>query len=276
MKNLFGLDKYAKKEDACFDGALFISRSAEEEKEEKKEKKIPSIIPIYWTIIQYAGLILVCAMLILFMKSDIPFKYVFREAAYMPISVIVGTLLYFGIGIYEGQKRDKMIAKGELEDENAVSEPDEEEEMAEEEKAKDSLGIPADAVDIDVLGVIYRRVDDGIEKASYFDFLTIEMFAFTDGETLNVADYTDVYSIPLDSIVSVERIDEKVTALGWSKEEAIDSEAYAQFELTENEQGLIVLPYYYSVRISAEEEEFELTIPPYEASALSKLIGKEI
>jgi hypothetical protein len=194
----------------------------------------------------------------------------------MPISAIIGTLLYFGIGIYEGKKRDKMIARGEIDDENAISEPDEEEECAAEEKAKESLGIPADAIDMDILGVIYRKVDDGIAKASNFDFLTIEMFAFTDGEALNVADYTDVYSIPLDSIVSVERIDEKVTALGWSKEEAIDSEAYAQFELTEDEQGLIVLPYYYSVRISADQEEFELTIPPYEASALSKLIGKEI
>jgi len=275
MKNIFGLNKYAKKEEAHFDGSCFISRSAEE-KEEKKEKKLPSVIPVYMTVIQYAGLILVCVMIIMFMRSDIPFKYILKEAVHVPVLVIIGTLLYFGIGIYEGKKRDKMIANGELFDESAIEEPDEEEESAAEAKAKESLGIPEDATDIDVLGVIYRNVGDETENASNFDFLTIEMFAFSDGETLNIADYNDVYSIAFESIKSIERIDKKVTALGWSKEEDIDSEAYAQFELAEDEQGLIVLPYYYSVRVATEEEEFELALPPYEAATFSKLTGKEL
>ena len=108
--------------------------------------------------------------------------------------------------------------------------------------------------------------------------MTLEMFAYKDGDLLCVADYNDVYSIPISAFTSIEKIERSVTILGWSKDEGFDSEVYAEYGMTETEEGFISLPYYYSARIAIENEdgeaeEFELLIPPYEYKAFSDLCG---
>lgn len=274
MKNIFGFEKYAEGKSSQFDGARFISCSSDV-KPEVKEKKLPPIIPLYLTLLQYAGLILVCAMVFAYIRANIPFKYIFEEAIYIPLLFIAGTIIYFAIGIYESQKRKKMIKNGELDDEYEMPEEDEEAENDLEERAKQSLGIPEDAIDMDVLGTIYRTTENGAENVGSFDFITMEMFVFADNEQLHVADYSNVYSFDIGSLGKIERIDSQVTSLGWSKDDEVSAPQYAELNMSLNEQGVLTLPYYYSVRVSAEDEEFELAIPPYELSAFSQLLKKE-
>ena len=194
--------------------------------------------------------------------------------------IIAGFIGFVVISVIDGIKSKKFATENgldtlaELEEYAEIHEVDEEAEAQAAAKVKAELGIPEDAVDMDFFSNFYREGPDGVFSIKPFNFMTLEMFAFSDGENLCVADFNNVYSIPKSNITSVEKIEEEITVLGWSKEESFDSETYAEYGFTENEAGFIVMPYYYSVKVNTDDgEEFAFLIPPYELGAFTELSG---
>ena len=139
-------------------------------------------------------------------------------------------------------------------------------------RAKAELGIPETALDMDFLSFIYIDTENGPVSAKPFNFMTMEMFAYSDEKALHVADYTNVYSFPKDSIKAVEKVEKEVSVLGWSKEEDIDSDKYAPYGMKLSREDFIILPCYYSVKIEKDGEEYELAVPPHEFDTFSELI----
>ena len=160
----------------------------------------------------------------------------------------------------------------ELEEYGEIHEVDEEAEAAEAERVKTELGIPESAIDMDFLSLFYRESEDGPVPYRSFDFMTMEMFVYSDDDCLHIADYSNVYSIARSNINEIEKIERSISVLGWSKEDSFDSDAYAPYEMTENEEGYIVIPYYYSIKVKADDEEFILTVPPYEIDKLTDIL----
>ena len=281
MKNIFGLNKTLYGETGLeeFDGACFISRSLEAEAEVDNEPKLdPPKLPLPLSILQYIFVGMFALALGLWLYSGKTLSEMVVSSLYACIVAVVGLIGFIAITTVE-MLQSKKYAKehgiktiAELEEYEDIHEPDEEAEEAEAKRVRAELSIPDDARDMDILSFFYREDENGPFPIKPFDFMTLEMFAFADGECVHVADYNDVYSISKSSIKGIEKIEKETTLLGWSKDESFDSPEYAEYGIKENDEGFIVIPYYYSVRIE-DEEEFELLIPPYEAEEFKKLAG---
>ena len=281
MKNIFGLNNTIYGETGLeeFDGACFISRSLEVEAKVEDEPKLnPPKLPLPLSILQYVLVIMFALSLGLWLYSGKTMAEMIESSLYAVIMMSVGLVGFIVISVIEALQSKKFAnANGiktlsELEEYEDIHEFNEEAEEAEEKRVKEELGIPEDAKDMDFLSFFYREGEDGPFPIKPFDFMTLEMFAFADEKSLNIADYNDVYSISKSSIKEIEKIEKETTLLGWSKDESFDSPEYAEYEIKENEDGFIVIPYYYSVKIEGEEE-FELLIPPYEVEEFRRLSG---
>ena len=279
MKNIFGLNKtlYSEMGSEEFDGASFISRSlsSDIEAEENQQPELPRL-PVFLTVIQYLCVAAFAVGLGIWVASGTPMSELIKSSVYIPVLLAGGFLGFIVISVID-MINSKKFAKdhgienmAELAEYGEIHEYDEEAEEAEAAKVKAELGIPEDALDMDFLSFFYREDEDGPFPIKPFDFMTMEMFAFADGDLLNVADFNDVYSISKSDIGEIEKVEKETTLLGWSKEESYDSDKYAELGIKENEEGFIVVPYYYSVKIG---EEFEIVLPPYEIDAFKALIG---
>lgn len=284
MKNVFGLNKtyYGEDRAESFDGARFISASLSEEAEVTSTPKneIPQL-PALLSVLQYIFVALFAISLGIWISSGRTLDYHWKNSIYVPLLMAIGFLGFVVISVID-VVRSKRYAKengienlSELEEYGDIHEVDEEAEAAEAARVKSELGIPDNAIDMDFLSFFYRESDDGPVPYKSFDFMTMEMFVYNDDEFLHIADYSNVYSIPKSDIKSFEKIEKSVLVLGWSKEENFDSDAYAPYKMTETEEGYISLPYYYSIAINTDGENFLLTIPPYEAEKLSDMLKLE-
>ena len=285
MKNIFGLNKSISGGEV-FDGAAFITASVAEEitPEAEDNKKSAPALPLPLSILQYVFVAIFAIALGVWVSSGKTFDLLLQSSPYVPILMISGFVGFVVIAIIDIAISKKFAKEHGLEKVSDVEEfveiheVDEEAEAEAAAKVKAELGIPEDAADMDFLSFFYREGADGIFPIKPFDFMTLEMFAYRDGDCLCIADYNDVYSIPISSFTSIEKVERPVTALGWSKDEGFDSEGFAEYGMTETDDGFISLPFYYSARITTENEEgkaeeFELLIPPYEYDAFSALTG---
>ena len=282
MKNIFGLNKtiYGETGVESFDGACFISRSLEgEAKVDDQPKLNPPKLPLPLSILQYILVGIFAIALGLWFYSGKTMAEMIEDSLYAVIMMAIGLLGFIVISIIEVAQSKKFARANGI---KTLSELDEYEdlhdfdEQAEEEEAarvKAELEIPEDAKDIDFLSFFYKEDEDGPFPIKPFDFMTLEMFAFADDKALHIADYNDVYSISKSSIKGIEKVEKETTLLGWSKDESFDSPKYAEYEIKENDEGFVVIPYYYSVKIESDGDEFELIIPPYEVDELSRLAG---
>ena len=289
MKNIFGLNKslYGESGSEDFDGARFITVTVSdgEEKDDSEQKKSIPALPLPLSILQYVFVGLFAVSLGIWVASGVSFTFMRNGAVYLPtVLMLVGFVGFVVISVVDIANSKKFAKENgldklsEVEEFVEIHEVDEEAEAAEEARVKSELGIPDDAADMDFLSFFYREGSDGPFPIKPFDFMTLEMFAYKGDGSLNIADFNAVYSIPLSSVTGVEKIEKETTLLGWSKDESFDSEKYAEYGIKENDDGFIVIPYYYSVRLSVENEdceaeEFELLIPPYERETLANLIG---
>ena len=286
MKNIFGLNKtlYSEEGQEAFDGASFITKSLSndvDKEEEKSEKAVPKL-PIPLSIIQYVCIAAFAIGLGIWLSSGKSMAELIKSSIYVPILLAGGFVGFICMSVIEMINAKKFAKENgienfsEFEDYGEIHELDEEADAAEEARVRAELEIPEDAIDMDFLSFFYRENESGPFSIKPFDFMTLEMFVFADGESLHIADFNDVYSISKSDIKGIEKIEKETTLLGWSKDDSFDSEKYAEYGITENSEGFIVIPYYYSVRIDANGEEYELVIPPYEMQRLSAILGMDL
>ncbi len=280
MKNIFGLNKtlYSEAGQEAFDGSCFITKSLTEEAQVQEQQKPEAPkLPAALSALQYIFVALFAIALGIWLYLGKSFGELIKEMIYIPILMAVGFLGFLIISVIEVINSKKFAKEhgldtlAELDEYQNIHEVDEDAEEAEEARVRDELGIPADAADMDFLSYFYREDENGPYNIKPFDFMTLEMFVFADDEYLHIADFNDVYSISRSDIKGIEKVEKETTLLGWSKDDSFDSEKYAEYGITENDEGFIVIPYYYSVRIEANGEEFELVIPPYEIDSFKAL-----
>ena len=285
MKNVFGFNRsiHYETDVEAFDGARFVTSSVSREKPEEteNEKKNAVTLPLPLTILQYVFVALFAIGLGIWVSSGKSVSLMIKQSPYVMIILAAGLVGFVTIAVIDVLKSKKFAKENGLEKLSDVEEfvelheVDEEAEAEQEAKVKAELGIPDNAVDMDFFSFFYREGPEGIFAIKPFDYMTLEMFAYAEDGYLRIADYNDVYSISIADMVSVERMDTQITVLGWSKDESFDSETYAEYGFYQNDDGFVVMPYYYVIKINVpeEDEEYALLIPPYEAKAFSELTG---
>ena len=139
------------------------------------------------------------------------------------------------------------------------------------------LGVPSDAVDVDLLCFKYKEKDGKI-KLCESGFQTAEYYnpifkAYTDSENLYFADLDGKYAFPLSSLKSIETVKKRITVLEWNKDEPFNKGEYKQYKLAETNMNSIICKEYHILTVEAKGMTWGIYFPNYELPAFEKLTG---
>ena len=134
---------------------------------------------------------------------------------------------------------------------------------------KSYLSVPENAPEIDILTYLYgsEYLSEGEEYANDPTTVFLE-----DGKLCFFCD-DSVYGIPTEKIDDIALVIRDTTFAFWEKEEPYDSEEYAEYKMTQDENEVIHLGAYYSVRFSDGGVDYEIVIPPYDIDEIIKITG---
>lgn len=136
------------------------------------------------------------------------------------------------------------------------------------------LHIPEDAEVMEILLIYYKiKKNKGIDVLNVFYIKNCNVYVNVKDGALHMADIYNEWSIPLDSITGIKKINEKIFIPEWLKKIPYNKGVYKKYKITMNGLGLLFFKPYYALCIKWQDENYELFIPPYEVDMLSSLIG---
>ena len=147
-------------------------------------------------------------------------------------------------------------------------------------EAYDALGVPGEAVNVDVLMSDYV-VQDGEPVAMVRErslkglMIPEEMKTFVADGNLYMADGHQKWAIPLDSITGIRSIDRKMYLPEWNKPEKNNSPAYREYKIREKDDQYYFKSYY-ALCFVYEQEPYWLYFPPYELPVIRQLTGHDV
>lgn len=142
-------------------------------------------------------------------------------------------------------------------------------------QTRQALGIPDDALELDVLAEKFIRKDGKPKHKSldgFNDYQNLDLYVYVQNGTLYLADVECVWAIPCTSLRSMERIKQRCSFPKWNKQEPPDSKTYKRFKITTNQFGTL-FAHCYRVEIADAKGDFYLLIPDYDAESFTALTG---
>ena len=275
MINVFSILIDKKSNEAKYNGDVFIVRKIdehsldtinqlEEDKQEQEKKlKLPLPLSILKSLAFFVGIVIIVGIL----RADVSISEAYSNAPGLFYAMGASWLVFGILQVAEILKRNKHVASDEFEEFLQDSE-------AAANKFKDILGIPDKAPLVDVFGYPYK-IKNGKEKnaSSVSKYVNIEMFLYHDAENIYLADHTTVFAFSKKEFVKIEKITEKITSTGWTKEEPCTSKKYKQYKISENQYETQFYKYHYSLQLSHLGNVFEILVPPYEIAAFSSVLN---
>ena len=139
------------------------------------------------------------------------------------------------------------------------------------------LHIPADAEDIDVFSQITLIKRNKVKQlTSLYKYTNFVCKIFKDDYNLYIADTNMVCAFPLNSFTGIVTVNKNATFCNWNKEETFNKGIYKQFKIRCNNYGTFFVKPYFSVRLNAFKEEYEIVIPAYELQTFLKYINLNV
>lgn len=136
------------------------------------------------------------------------------------------------------------------------------------------LGVPRDALSLDVLPYRYRRngtTSKSCDKANHYD--NQPMLAWRRGQNLCFSDGRVVITIPCDAVAGRMTYDQSFTIKMWLKPTKYDQGPYKKYHITS--AGLMACrarTYYGLVIQKSGEEAYEIRIPAYDWMQIEKMV----
>ncbi len=273
MKNIFAFNTAETSDDRLSpDGELFITNTLSaanqaeidalqnEASDHPKKMRIPVIFIILKIICYIAGM----GILGGFIKADVPFFEAVKKLPIVFIICIASLAMGILIQVIENTKKKKYLKSDEFASFTQKAD-------AAAKRAKFILGIPDDASETDVLCFEYRIIKDKAVTANAYEFVPLEMYTYADNEKLYISDCSMVFTININDITEITRINRKTMLEYWNKEDSIHSKKYKKYRMSMNKHGAVALKYYYSIRISNYDGDYEILVPPYEIDRFTKL-----
>ena len=230
------------------------------------EKK--SGMPLVYTIIEYVLLLAAVICLTGFFKGclNTGFKVAFQRGAAILIIGIVALVVGLAMWVFARLHAKKVVKSPEVGE--ALSE------MSElNNKIKESLLVPENSADIDVLCRAFKLKNGKVKRGKFFDCFNFSFWVFIEGENLCFANTSGVYGIPLSSITDIVLIKKAVTGTAWIKDEPMNDPKYKKI-VKVNNYGIYFFKPHYSLRFKYDDEEWEVLFPGYELEVISELTGK--
>ncbi len=145
--------------------------------------------------------------------------------------------------------------------------------------AKNELGIPYDAVQLDVyISYIANHsniLSKNIGSLRYKSVLNIDVTFYEEDGFLCVSDLLYIWKIPLKDIKKIHKIDEKISFFSWNKNVAYNDESLKAYKIRKKESTYL-LNSYFEATVDDGNECFELMIAPYDLDAFKSLIDMEL
>ena len=273
-KNVFGVRNDAEK----IDGEAFVIRSVPAEIQEKidalgqdaesfsDEYRPSRRIALLRSLALILGVIL---LVVAFTNASdaglVAFGDIFR--AY-PVMLLVSFALWaFAIGtiFYERAQARKAGTSRTAEELRDRSD-------AVDAEAYGALGVPEDAVTLDLLTSTYR-VKNGEDKNLLHTAFAFR--AFVENGCLCLADVQNVVAIPLDAFGNFVRVERRVPFYFWNKPEPPRSETYRPYHIRMTYFGAYSVKGVRILHIHSVFGEYEILVPPYEIGSLLRLLGRE-
>ncbi len=278
MKNFFGLNVTKGMESKNIDGHAYVVSSLdsegmaeiEKEMESSRQMKKKSGLPIYLSILKYifafAGLIIAGGIA----KAEVPISEAYQNS---PVLFWVGgasIVLWIAIYIFETVRRKKYVKSDDFKQRKEQTEDTIK-------KLKEKIGVPEDAVDMDVLVERYVVKNDVVKRKNCgpANYGNLQVYAYVQDEHLYLASYEHVWAIPLTAFTSMELSKKRTSFTFWNKEEKPNSPRYRQYNIKFNNMGCIFARFY-TVEIKDSFKEFCLLIPEYEGEQFMRLTGIQV
>ena len=279
MKYLFGTVK--KSNENNFE--RFIIRSLSEDKTQEPKKLLKEGAPLekkktllMWltpasVILMCCGLMFIAPMLSLIKKNG--FATAMNEK---------GIYFFVGISLFAAGLISFIVFK--IISLRAKKDPEVKQYVAKAERtAKEcefDLGVPENALKMDVIATILRRNKNGEEVIdtlwSPVPYLNFETNVFLENDNICFADTQIVIALPLKSIIGIKTINKSISLPQWNKQESYKSKKYKSYKFAKTNTGALLSRPYHEIHFDIEGEVYCLIIPCYEKEPLLKLLGEEI
>ncbi|MBQ3489975.1 MAG: hypothetical protein IJA86_05245 [Clostridia bacterium] len=267
MKPVFGIDITKNKNNTEINGKIFITKTISEESEKRLDKdaedfeetmeksKLPLWIRVVKSICLCFGMIVIAAVI----RAGI--QNALQNAPWLIIAGIVCLIIGIILQIWASKKSKAVF--------EAPSTQAQERSMQNTTQALyDELGVPLDAVSVDVLLFQYTCKNGNIKpKIPPFQstpYFNLDMKLYRRDNFLCLADLTAEYSFPFSSLKAIRTVNKRISVPSWNKEEASNEGIYKPYKITVNNIGDCFFKPYHILEIEHEAEIWEITFPCYE------------
>lgn len=282
MKPIFCIDVTTNKHNPNVNGMDFATRQAEPDRLEKLENmandlentinthKVPGWMVAIRSIAGFAALIMAMNLMKVALESGF--------GAIFSADHITVTLICLGsVAIYFYLNRDAKLREKKASEDPAI----EQKTMLLEAEmlfVMNSMGVPANAAEIDVMTFHYKVKDGEIVPSAPMmiptPFINFECKIFGDGDALCIADTQSVYSFKREWIKGLKKVDSKVSLYPWTKDDAPTDDKYYDYSLGYGKMGMVSAPCYYILEIERDGESFGLYIPNYEIATVNQVLSE--
>ena len=276
MKNVFGIGKDIFNDESSifeYDGGCFVIKTVDEETtelldsvcDEFENHKKQASLPLWLNIIKFVATI--GALLIggSILKADVTLAEAYSNAPYF--FFICGALAVIAIVLWtvERVKYKKIVTSEKFKSNCEVAE-------CAITRARNHLGVPENALSVDVFAFVYKDKKGTQVSAMPYTFFPCEMMAYCDSDNFYLADVKSVLSFPRSNILGIEQIKKKATLGNWNKSDAPRSKKYKQYKMVVDNMSLIHIKSYYSMKLRQNGEDYEILFPAYDVESIAQML----
>ncbi len=278
MKIFFGTDLTLDKNNDRMDGEDFIverlpewqekalENSADVLDELQKKAKLPPLLRTLYHACGFAAIVL--GVSIFRALTEIPLKTAYANAPVLFWLVPIAAAIWGGLAFVAHRHKQSVEqseeAKIALQKSEALMQ-----------KCYDTLGVPKDAADVDVLCGQYRVKDGKIVHKSIasYTFINTELKVFVQNGALCFADINQAFAIPQEALLSIHTVNKTVSLPTWNKKTRIGEAPYDKYKISATRYGYSSKPYYALCIRTETGEDYELYFPCYELPIIQSLTG---
>jgi len=136
----------------------------------------------------------------------------------------------------------------------------------------ESMGVPANAFDIDVFCAQYKD-GERIKNEDKCDFANYAFKLYRDEKNLYIFDGENKYRFELSSLAKIHTVNEKVMLFKWNKETYFDTEEYAEYKVSDEENACISIPTYHILELNHGGESWGIYFGNYDLVQIEELTG---
>ena len=280
MKNIFGINITEDKNNLTFDGQAFVQRTASPELDvvmDAAEKLVEDLIkkaklPLWLRIIKFISLLFAVIIITGIIRADgispAAIAQAYRDVPYFFYAAAISLIIWLALFI-AGKIKQRNVAESD-DFGHAVDCTD-----SAANKLLEEFNIPQDAKNVDILIFKYKIKKGKVKitnSASDTWFLNAPCTVYSQDDALHIALLRQVLTIPLQSIHGIIKINKKIFANGWNKETPSNKGEFKKYKIGFNGTNIFFKPYY-DIIIKHGEDDYCISIPPYELETMSELIG---